>query len=296
MATQTLATMFKPETIKEIFSKVKGHSTIAKLAKNIPVAFSGNDIFTFSLDGEAAIVGEGENKPAGEATIATVAVVPIKVVYQHRVTDEFLRASDEKALKLLEDFTDGFSKKIGRAIDIMSFHGVNPADLQASSKIGTNHLDTVTSVTYVDGKPEEALTDAVALIGDNDVTGYALSKAFGTALGRYKENGVSQYPEFKMGGNPGKLVGTACDINSTVTKGNDNAMGYVGDFENAFRWGYADNIPMEVIQYGDPDGQGDLKRRNMVLLRAEAWIGWAILDKSAFVRIVEADDEAEGEA
>lgn len=286
----TMASNFAPETVKEIFSKVKGHSSIIKLAKQMPVAFSGNDIFVFGLDGEAAIVGEGENKPAGDAEIKTVKVTPIKVVYQHRVSDEFLRASDEKALGMLQAFTDGFSKKIGRAIDIMAFHGKNPADLVDSAKIGTNHLDSCDSVEYTEGKPEEALTTAITAIGDYDVTGYALSKSFATALGNYKENGVSQYPEFKMGANPGKLVGTACDVNSTVSKGNDKALAYVGDFEGAFRWGYADQIPMEVIQYGDPDGQGDLKRTNEVVLRAEAWIGWGILDKSAFARITEAEE------
>ena len=174
---------------------------------------------------------------------------------------------------MLSSFTEGFAQKIARGIDIMAFHGVNPADLQPSAKIGENHLDTCASVTYADGQPEDAINDAILLIGDYDVTGYALSKDLATALGSYKENGVSQYPEFKMGANPGKLVGTACDVNSTVSKGNDKAMGYVGDFENAFRWGYADQIPMEVIQYGDPDGQGDLKRNNEIVLRAEAWGG-----------------------
>lgn len=282
----TMATNFKPETVKEIFSKVKGHSSIIKLAKQTPVAFSGNDIFIFSLDGEAAIVGEGDNKPAGEGNVAPITVNPVKVVYQHRVSDEFLRASEEKALAMLQAFTDGFSKKIGRALDIMAFHGVNPATLTASDKIGQNHLDTCSSVSYAEGQPEAALTDAITLIGDNDVTGYALSKTFASDLGNYKENGVSQFPEFKMGANPGKLVGTACDVNSTVTKGNTKALAYVGDFEGAFRWGYADQIPMEVIQFGDPDGQGDLKRTNEVVLRAEAWIGWGILDKEAFARIV----------
>ena len=287
MATKTsMATNFKPETVKEVFSKVKGHSSIIKLAKQMPVAFSGNDIFIFSLDGEAAIVGEGAQKPAGEANVQPLTVNPVKIVYQHRVSDEFLRASEEKALAMLEAFTDGFSKKIGRALDIMAFHGVNPATLTASDKIGDNHLDTCTSVTYVNGQPEKALTDSISLIGDYDVTGYALSKTFATDLGNYKENGVSQYPEFKMGANPGKLVGTACDVNSTVSKGNTKALAYVGDFEGAFRWGYADQIPMEVIQFGDPDGQGDLKRTNEVVLRAETWIGWGILDKEAFGRVV----------
>lgn len=287
----TMGSMFSPETVKEIFSKVKGHSSIVMLSKAMPIPFSGTDIFTFSLDGECAIVGEGANKPAGSATIAPVKVVPVKVLYQHRVSDEFMRASEEKALPMLETFTDGYAKKIARAIDIMSMHGVNPADLTASTLIGTNHLDTVTSVTYVDGKPADALEDAIAVLGENDLTGYALSKTFGSALGRYKENGISQYPEFKLGGNPGKLGGNTCDVNSTVSKGNAKALAYIGDFEGAFKWGYSDQIPMEVIEYGDPDGQGDLKRTNEVLLRAEAWIGWGILDKSAFVRIVEATQE-----
>lgn len=282
----TMKTNFKPEVVKEIFSLVKGHSTVVKLAKKMPIAFSGNDIFTFAMDGEVSIVGEGEAKPAGDADIGTITVTPIKVVYQHRVSDEFLRASDEKALSMLTAFKDGFAAKIARGIDIMSFHGVNPATLAASDKIGTNHLDDCSAVAYVAGKPEDALTDAIKLIGDNSVTGYALSRNFAADLGSYKENGISQYPEFKMGANPGKLVGTACDVNSTVNKGNDRALAYVGDFENAFRWGYADQIPMEVIQYGDPDGQGDLKRNNEVCLRAEAWIGWGILDKSAFGRVV----------
>ena len=277
--------MFPATVVKEIFSLVNGHSTIIKLAKQMPVAFSGNDIFTFNLDGEVSIVGEGQQKPAGSAKIAPVRVKPLKIIYQHRLSDEFLHASEEKALEMLKAFKDGFAKKIGSGIDIMAFHGLNPADLQPSATIGENHLDTVAAATYTEGKPEEALNDAVALVGDFDVTGYALSKAMGTALGNYKENGVSQYPEFKLGGNPGALGKTAADVNSTVSKGNDKAMGYVGDFANAFRWGYADQVPMEVIQYGDPDGQGDLKRTNEIVLRAEAYVGWGILSKDAFSRI-----------
>lgn len=132
----TMATNFKPETVREVFSKVKGHSTLVKLAKQMPVAFSGNDIFTFAMDGEVAIVGEGAQKPAGDAAVATITVNPIKIVYQHRVSDEFLRASEEKALQMLDAFTDGFARKIARGIDIMCMHGVNPADLVASGKTG----------------------------------------------------------------------------------------------------------------------------------------------------------------
>ena len=286
MATKTnMGSKFSAATVKEIFSTVKDHSSLIKLAQRMPVSFAGNDIFTFALDGDVAIVGEGNAKPAGSANIGPVSVKPVKVIYQHRLSDEFLRASEEKALEMLDAFKDGFTRKIAAGLDIMAMHGVNPADKQASQTIGTNHLDTCTKVTYTTGKPEEALSAAVQAIGDYDVTGYALSKAFGNDLGNYKENGVSVYPEFKLGGNPGVLGKTPADVNSTVSKGNDKDCAFVGDFQNAFRWGYADEIPLEVIEYGDPDGQGDLKKTNEVVLRAEAWIGWGILDKNAFARV-----------
>ena len=61
--------------------------------------------------------------------------------------------------------------------------------------------------------------------------------------------------------------------------------GLVGDF-SAFKWGYAKQIPVEVIEYGDPDNAGsDLKGHNQVYLRAEAYIGWGILAPSFFAKI-----------
>lgn len=286
MANLTLqGTMFPADVVKDIYSTAKGHSTLAKLAKRMPVSFSGNDIFTFNLDGEVNIVGEGEDKAPGSAVIKPVSIKPIKVVYQHRLSDEFMQASEEKQLKMLEEFKEGFGMKIATGLDIMAFHGVNPATLEASPNIGENHMDTVQSVPFTAGKPEEALEAAVLLLGDNDVTGYALSRGMGSELGKYKESGVSQYPEYKLGGNPGVLGKTPADVNSTVTKGNADAMAYLGDFASAFRWGYADKVPFEIITTGDPDGLGDLKRKNQICLRAEAWIGWGILNKNAFAKI-----------
>jgi hypothetical protein len=82
------------------------------------------------------------------------------------------------------------------------------------------------------------------------------------------------------------------DINSTVTFGNSMDRAIVGDFSGAFRWGYAANVQMEKIEYGDPDGQGDLKGMNQILLRAEAYIGWGILDKDSFAIVKASDVEA----
>ena len=76
------------------------------------------------------------------------------------------------------------------------------------------------------------------------------------------------------------------DINTTVGVGGmDLAM--TGDFANMFKWGYAKEIPLEVIQYGDPDNSGqDLKGYNQVYLRSETYLGWSIMDASSFARVI----------
>ena len=288
-------TLFKPELVTDMFNKVKGHSTLAKLCGATPIPFAGTDTFIFSMDGEASIVGEGGNKPAGNADFKTVTIKPIKFVYQHRVTDEFTKLSEEKQLPYLEAFSDGFSKKIARALDIAGFHGVNPYDGETSATIGNNCFDKAvsTTITFDTAAPDDNIDSAVAPIqaADGIITGIAMTPAFGSALGamKTKNSNLPIYPEFRFGANPGNFGGMMSDINNTLSFGNSLDRAIVGDFANAFKWGFAENIPLEIIEYGDPDGQGDLKRTNQIVLRSEAYIGWGILDASSFTRIVAAE-------
>lgn len=290
MATTTTSTLFSPELVTELYDKVKGHSTLAKLSAQSPIPFTGIDMFTFSMDGEASIVGEGVAKPAGEAEFAKVTIKPIKFVYQHRLTDEYMNMADQEKIPYMAAFIDGFAKKMARALDIAAMHGVNPADGEASTIVGTNSFDgqVTETVTYDSSSPDENLDDAVALIQekDCDITGIAMSKGFGSALGKEKDgDGRALYPEYRFGGNPGDFAGISADVNNTVSFGDSTDVAIIGDFQNAFKWGYTENIPMEVIEYGDPDGLGDLKQTNQVVLRAEAYIGWGILDADAFALV-----------
>lgn len=294
MAVQTMGTNFPPEVVKQMFSKVAGHSSLAKLSGQMPLAMSGTDIFTFTMDAEANIVGEGEAKAHGGITVGPVKMTPIKIEYGARVTDEFMSAAEERQLEILQNFIDGWAKKMARALDIMAMHGVNPRNGSTYTPIDTNSFDTntgVTGITYTAADVEANVEDAIAAIGDHDVTGFAFSKGFAASMGKMKVNGVPQYPEFKLGGNPGSLNGVACDVNSTVNFGDTNTkknFAYIGDFQNAFKYGIAKNVPMTIIPYGNPDNDaeaGDLAGHNQVYLRAEAYIGWAILDGTAFARI-----------
>lgn len=286
------STGFPSELIKEVFVAAQGKSSIAKLSGQTPIAFSGTDVMVFSLDGEVNLVGEGAAKGAHTGENVAIKMVPLKVEYGQRVSDEFIKCSEEKQLEYLDAFKEGFARKIARGLDIMVMHGTNPATGSASALIGTNSFDTntdVNTVTYVPATPdpEGNIASAVAALGDYDLNGIAMDKTFSAALADLKVNGVPQYPELGWGGQPDAIRGVPASINSTVSAVTGKHT-YLGDFETAFKWGYADMINFEVIEYGDPDNSGnDLKGYNQVYLRAEAWIGWAILDGAAFARIEE---------
>lgn len=288
-------TLFKPELVKELISKVQGRSVLAKLSSQTPIPFNGVEQFIFNLEGNAQIVGEGEQKQAGKAKITSKVIKPLKFVYQARITDEFKYASEEKQMSFLSAYMDGFAKKIAEAFDLAALHGLEPKSMTDATFRATNSFDGVISgsvVTYDEAKIDENIEDAVqqVIARGCEVTGIALSPTAGHALGKLKDaDKRAVYPEFRFGQNPDSFYGMKSDINKnlTVTGGSaetDHAI--VGDFQNRFKWGYAENIPMEIIEYGDPDGAGrDLKAYNEICLRAEAFIGWGILDEDAFARV-----------
>lgn len=288
----TKGTLFNPETVRDLFTKVSGKSSIAKLSKSMPVAFNGNEIFVFSMDDEANIVAEGTKKPAGSINLEPVQIIPLKIEYGARITDEFLYATEEKQLDILKAFNEGYAKKVARALDIMAFHGVNPRTKTESELIGTKSFDTNTGVTVIEydaANIEDNIESAIAAVSESyDVNGMAMSKSFSSALASLTVNGVKQYPELAWGANPGNVHGMPVDVNSTVSFNSSKDMAIIGDFQNAFKWGYSKEIPLEIIKYGDPDQSGkDLKAYNQVYLRCETYIGWAILDPAAFSRIAD---------
>lgn len=293
MATTTQGTKFPAQLVTEMFSKVKGHSSVAKMIPAKPIPFNGNTEFTFSMDKKLAVVGETSNKPAGDVTFNPVTIRPLKVIYQSRVSDEFVYAAEETKLNYLQAFSEGFAKVLASGLDEMILHGVNPYDgTAASSTIGNNHLDYAIS-NYESGRnvvvyghdnsvADENIDEALAKV--DNANGVILGKTIRSAIAALTVNGARKYPEFAWGATPAQLGGMALDTNSTVESNSAKARAYVGNW-NALKWGFAKELPLEVIQYGDPDGQGDLKRTNQVVLRSEAYIGWGILDPGAFALI-----------
>ena len=296
MATLERGNLFQPELVTDLINKVKGKSTVAVLSAQRPIPFNGQKEFTFTMDKEIDIVAESGAKSHGGITITPRTIVPYKIEYGARVSNEFMYASEEEAINILKAFNDGFALKVAKGLDLMSFHGINPRTGSASAIIGTNHFDAAVTqkVEYVAASIDDNIEAAVQTVqgAGGTVTGLALSPAASAALAALKVSGQRLYPELAWGGNPGNLNGLKIDINGTVsgadTIAKDRAI--VGDFANSFRWGYAKEVPLEVIEYGNPDNDavaGDLKGHNQVYLRCELFLGWAVLEPSSFVRIVD---------
>ena len=105
--------------------------------------------FTFlSLSDVEDIVYNGKDLPEK----------PILITYQARVSEEFVKCSEEKQLSYLKSFIDGLSKKVAQAIDIASFHGLEPKSMTDASFKATNSFDgliTGNVVAYEAGKIDE---------------------------------------------------------------------------------------------------------------------------------------------
>jgi len=283
--------LFDKQLVTDLIDKVKGKSSLALLSGQKPIAFNGQKEFTFTMDSDIDIVAENGKKSHGGASLAPVTIVPIKVEYGARVSDEFIYASDEARIDILKSFNDGYAKKLARGLDLMAFHGLNPRTKEASTIIGDNNFDkTVTqTVDFNKDNPDSNVETAVSVIqgADNSISGMAIDSQFSSALAAMRDgNNNRLFPTLAWGANPGSINGLQTDINNTVASGSSD-FAILGDFTNMFQWGFAKQIPMEVIKYGDPDNSGnDLKGYNQVYLRSETYLGWGIMDGSSFARVI----------
>lgn len=283
--------LFPEELIPGFIQKTRGASALAKLSAATPIPFNGRKEFTFAFDKEVDVVAENGAKSKGGVTVTPVTIVPIKVEYGARISDEFLYASESAQLDYMRAFADGFAMKVAKGLDLMAMHGVNPRTGTASTVIGDNHFDKKVNqiITIKAGDKADAnIEAAIAKVqeAERDVNGMVMAPAFRSELAaQTKTGGDKMYPELAWGNNPGTINGLRVEPTANLSANASPDRALVGDFINSFKWGYAKEIPIEVIRYGNPDNDatlGDLKGHNQIYLRGEMYLGWGILDASAF--------------
>lgn len=274
--------------------KVSNGSTIAALSGAIPMKFGEGESMTFDI-GEAEYVGEGANKGASTVTPTTKTVKPFKFHKTVRWTDEVMWADSDHQMGVVEQILDLIQPALSRALDFGVFHGINPTSGTAVPAMTETLSDTTNSVDLTVGaKPYTVLdgADTLVLAGGFVPRDIALDPAFAAQFSTLRGTNSEQklYPNFALGTAVSELDGHRASVSNTVgavgvasTATDINA--FVGDF-SGIRWGIQKAVRLKLIEYGDPDGQGDLQRNNQVAFRSEVVYGWGIADLNAFAKIV----------
>ena len=285
MALTTSKIALPTDVAMGIVEKAKDSSTIAALSPSTPMLFRDQEYMVFNPTAEAEVVEEGANKGSYEQTLTTVTAKRVKLQTTTRVTSELVWADEDNRTQIVEAIVADQAAAFARALDYVVYHAINPKTGEAMS--GYDALSsTATQVSATDDAVAnvDALVDAIA--ATYDVNGVALSKTFAAQLRKVRvpSTGLRFYPEIPLNLQAGSIEGikaaTSGTVSGALAKTATNVLAFAGDF-SVIKWGLVRDMTSEVIQYGDPDGAGDLKRTNQVAYRTEGVYGYAVLDPKA---------------
>ncbi|RUQ06691.1 major capsid protein [Microbacterium sp. HSID17254] len=275
--------------------KVRGGSVLATLSPAEAQRFGKGTAMVFD-SGEAELVSEGGQKSSNDITKTVQSVEPHKFQKTVRMNEEVLWADEDGQTDAVKQILAQIQPALSRALDFGAIHGINPKTGAVSGTITQKFASVTNQVERAAADKPYANLDAADLLVLAE--GYvpsdiALDPTFAAAFSSLRAGQTEQklYPNFRLSTEVSELDGHRSSVSRTVggagvVASPSGILGIVGDF-GGFRWGIQKQIGLELIRYGDPDGQGDLKRNNQVAFRAEVVYGWGISDLDAFALIVD---------
>ena len=278
-----------------IFEKAQKGSTLAQLSGARPQKFGKQQAWILTAAPKAELVGESVNKSETPATYGHKLINPFKLQVTMRFSNEVLWADEDVQIGIIQDLSANAGVALGRALDLVGIHKINPLTGLTSDLVSEGLIDAAQSVTLDGTKYDTAIEGAAGAVIEAGYTpsGIAMdtSLAFGLSTMRDADN-RKLYPELGFGQTVTNFFGMTAAVSDTVSAKNeikttDNLIGIVGQFD-AFRWGVQRSIAAHLIEFGDPDGTGDLQRLNQVAIRAEIVYGIGIMDQNAFAKILKA--------
>ena len=303
MATSTASIVLPKTVAAAIRTKVKDGSTIAALSPREGKLFQDENYLIFDGAAEAEVVAEGAAKGDYSQPVAPVVANRATIQTTTRVSKQLKWADEDDQLEIIDAIQNDQAEAMARAIDYLTYHAVNPKTgevlsnytaLSAAEGVNDVYLGAAIGAS-TDKQALESIDALAEAVNDEyDINGFALSKPYANRLRKLRvgNTGTRQFPEIPLSLKLGNLEGipAACsgtvngrlvkNAGTPVTYGTD-ILGIMGNFA-LIRWGFVRDIMAEVIEFGDPDGQGDLKRYNQIAFRTEAVLAWAILDPAAF--------------
>ena len=303
MAGETIITTDKitlpKEVAKGIITKARDESVLQALSPSSPQMFKDVEHILFSREPEAEFVGEGVAKSPTDGAFTPVPAEIHKAQVTIRMSEEVKWADEDNQLEIVNSLIEAGGAALARALDYGGIHGLNP--LTGTAVTGMGNIVYGATPVEATANPSADLDTLIESVNESyDVTGIALSKAYANSLRKLRvPNTMARlYPEIPINLKLGSLDGVpaACSgtVNGALAATATGVMAVLGDFSK-FKWGIVRDLGMEVIETGDPDGLGDLKRYNQIAYRMEMVYAWAILAADAFA-VLKAAEESEEEA
>lgn len=285
-ATNTTNIKLPVEIAKDLVSKVADTSVIQTLSASSPAIFANRASILFTQDPEAEIVGESTQHSSQTVGLKPVDHIIKKLSVTVRFSNEVQWADEDSQLQIVDAIVDKSAAALGRGLDYLVFHALNPATgMAASGLTALTAGATAVTATTDPAADLDALADAVD--PGYSISGIGLSKAYASSLRkvRVKNTGLRMFPEIPINLNTGVVDGLAAATSNTVSgalaKTATKVLAVMGDF-NLIKWGIVRDINIETIETGDPDGLGDLKRLGQIAYRAEVVYSYAIVDPKGF--------------
>ena len=158
------------EMAEGIFKKAQTGSVISKLSGARPQKFGKQSVMVLSGAPKAEIVGEGATKSPTPTTYTTKTVTPLKLQVTMRFSQEVMWADEDAQIGVLQDLSENAGIALGRALDLVAIHKLNPLAGTVSSLVTSGLIDTTKSATLANGKYDAAIETAVGLVIDAGFT------------------------------------------------------------------------------------------------------------------------------
>ena len=275
-----------PRTIfSTILDKVKGTSTIGVLSPEEPAKFLENDALIFNPSAEAEVVSENAAKSYYDQTLTPATGKLLTFQTTTRISKQLKWADEDNQLEIVDRIVNDQAEACGRLLDYVVYHALNP--LPQTTLDGYDALsDTAVQVTATEDPVDDLDSLVDAVVQDYNVNGIALARTWASQLRKVRVESTGQrlYPEIPMNLEVGNLDGIKAAVSNTVNgvrcPEDTGVLAFLGDF-SMIRWGMVRNLTAEVIEFGDPDGAGDLKRYNQIAYRTEGSLVYTVLDTDA---------------
>jgi HK97 family phage major capsid protein len=285
---QTSNVALPADVSQEIWSNAVGESAFMQLARQIRIPGTGTTIQTITGEPSANWVAETNAKPVSAHTFGKKAITPYKLAVIEAFSTEFLRDKnalyDECVRRLPAALGKKFDSTImgttapGSGFDVLGTGVTKQTILSASGHtVYSRFVDADAAISANDG-----ILNAIALapqgksivLGAEDSTGHPI---FTAGVG---SNTVGSILGADVAVNKGVYVAGAATGSVPAT------VGVAGDFTGVL-WGSVEGVQMSVSDQATiVDGSSNtisLWQNNMVAVRFEIEVAFAVMDKSQLV-------------